>query len=84
MFFPNPIAKDGFGFLLFSRESVADVNAKLRERGVGDLQVEERRFRPNILVKGKSLQTIFYKIEHFSFQKTFPPPSPRTPGATSA
>ncbi len=41
------------------------MNAKLKERGVGDLQVEERRFRPNILVKGKSLQTIFTRLSIF-------------------
>ena len=43
---------DGHACMLLSKESVEGLNSKLKEAGV-DLITEERRFRPNIVVKGK-------------------------------
>jgi hypothetical protein len=40
---------DAFPLLLVSRESVADLNARLAERGAPP--VDERRFRPNVVVE---------------------------------
>jgi hypothetical protein len=41
---------DAFPVLLLSRESLADLNARLVERGVAPVVVE--RFRPNVVVEG--------------------------------
>jgi hypothetical protein len=41
---------DAFPLLVLSRESVADLNARLAAKGVPP--VDERRFRPNVLVEG--------------------------------
>ena len=43
---------DGHACMLLSMESVEGLNSKLREAGV-DLITEERRFRPNIVVRGE-------------------------------
>ena len=44
-----PLYADGYGFLLLNEDSVASLNQKLTS-----LQVEHKRFRPNIVVKGKT------------------------------
>lgn len=44
-----PLFADGYGFLLVNEESVQELNRHLTE----DFQVEHRRFRPNIVVKGR-------------------------------
>ncbi len=38
--------------MMMSRESMEDVNGKLAQKGV-NMTVEERRFRPNILISGR-------------------------------
>ena len=47
-----PLFADGFGFLLTNEDSINDLNIKLKSQNI-DLTVDERRFRPNISVKGK-------------------------------
>ena len=49
-----PLFADGFGFLLTNEDSINNLNMKLKEQNI-DLTVDERRFRPNISVKGKLL-----------------------------
>ena len=44
-----PLYADGYGFLLLNEDSVASLNQKLTS-----LQVDHQRFRPNIVVKGKT------------------------------
>ena len=46
-----PLFADGFGFLLTNEDSVKDLNQRLKKRNI-ELEVDERRFRPNICVKG--------------------------------
>ena len=47
-----PLFADGFGFLLTNEDSIDDLNIKLKAQNI-NLTVDERRFRPNISVKGK-------------------------------
>jgi len=46
-----PLFADGFGFLLTNEDSVDDLNQRLKKRNI-ELEVDARRFRPNICVKG--------------------------------
>jgi uncharacterized protein YcbX len=46
-----PLFADGFGFMLVNDASVAELNRKLSDKNA-NLKIDERRFRPNILVKG--------------------------------
>jgi len=47
----KPLYADGFAYMMMSAKSIAELNAKLKAAGE-ELQVEETRFRPNILVNG--------------------------------
>ena len=47
----KPYFADGFPYMMMTQPSLDELNRKLEEEGV-DLKVEERRFRPNILVSG--------------------------------
>ena len=46
-----PLFADGFGYLLTNEDSITHLNEKLKAKNV-NLIVDERRFRPNICVKG--------------------------------
>lgn len=48
-----PLYADGFGFLLIGDGSIKELNKRLQIEGVDGLEVEERRFRPNIFVSGQ-------------------------------
>ena len=47
-----PLYADGFGYLLLAENSISELNKRLKENNVDDLEVEETRFRPNIYVTG--------------------------------
>ena len=51
-----PLFADGFGFLLTNEDSVDDLNQRLKKRNI-ELEVDARRFRPNICVKGRVIST---------------------------
>ena len=47
-----PLYADGFGYLLLAEKSISELNKRLKQNGVNDLEVEETRFRPNIYITG--------------------------------
>merc|ERR1719500_1176993 len=47
----KPYFADAFPYLMLSRPSLSELNALLEQEGV-DLEVEEKRFRPNIFIDG--------------------------------
>ena len=47
-----PLYADGFGYLLLAENSISELNKRLKENDVNDLEVEETRFRPNIYISG--------------------------------
>jgi len=47
----KPYFADAFPYLMLSRPSLSELNALLEKEGV-DLEVEEKRFRPNIFIDG--------------------------------
>ena len=47
-----PLYADGFGYLLLAENSINELNKRLKQNGVNDLEVEETRFRPNIYITG--------------------------------
>ena len=47
-----PLYADGFGYLLLAENSTIELNKRLKQNDVNDLEVEETRFRPNIYVTG--------------------------------
>ena len=49
-----PLYADGFGYLLLAEKSVNELNKRLKENDVDDLEVEQTRFRPNIYVTGNT------------------------------
>jgi len=47
-----PLFADGFGYLLLAENSISELNKRLKENDVDDMEVEQTRFRPNIYVRG--------------------------------
>ena len=58
-----PLFADGFGYLLTNEDSITHLNEKLKAKNV-NLIIDERRFRPNICVKGNMI-SIFHLLKSF-------------------
>ena len=62
-----PLYADGFGYLLLAENSISELNKRLKENEVHDMEVEQTRFRPNIYVTGMCLPILPFLLYYMNF-----------------